>query len=136
MNILRGLEPDSGEIFLRGKQVRFSSAHDAIAHGVGMVHQHFMLVRPFTVAENIILGQRSPREPLVEKRSDINRRIRQASDAYGLKVDPQAEVWTLSVGEQQRVEILKALYRGAEILIPDEPTAVLTPGKLTTCLEV
>jgi simple sugar transport system ATP-binding protein len=137
MNILYGLyEPDSGEITLRGKPARFSSAHDAIAQGLGMVHQHFMLVRPFTVAENIILGQRSPREPLVEKLSDVNRRIRQASDAYGLKVDPQAEVWTLSVGEQQRVEILKALYRGAEVLILDEPTAVLTPQEVDDLLEV
>ncbi len=137
MNILYGLyEPDSGEIFLRGKPVRFSSAHDAISNGLGMVHQHFMLVRPFTVAENIILGQPSPRAPLVEKLSDVNQRIRKASDAYGLKVDPQSGVWTLSVGEQQRVEILKALYRGAEILILDEPTAVLTPPEVNDLLEV
>jgi len=137
MNILFGLyTPDSGEILLHGKPVRFSSAHDAISHGLGMVHQHFMLVRPFTVAENIILGQPSPRAPLVEKLSDVNQRIRKVSDAYGLQVDPQAGVWTLSVGEQQRVEILKALYRGAEILILDEPTAVLTPPEVNDLLPV
>ena len=137
MNILYGLyEPDAGEVLLHGKAVRFSSAHDAISHGLGMVHQHFMLVRPFTVAENIILGQPSPRAPLIERLSDVNRRIREASEAYGLMVDPQAGVWTLSVGEQQRVEILKALYRGAEILILDEPTAVLTPPEVNELLEV
>ena len=137
MNVLYGLyEPDAGEIYLEGQRVHFTSANDAIAHGLGMVHQHFMLVRPFTVAENVILGQRSPRRPLMEKMKDVNQRIRMASDAYGLQVDPEAEVWTLSVGEQQRVEILKALYRGAQILILDEPTAVLTPQEVDDLLEV
>jgi general nucleoside transport system ATP-binding protein len=137
MNILYGLyEPDSGEIILRGKPVHFSSVHSAIANGLGMVHQHFMLVQPLTVAENIILGQPSPRAPLIEKLSDVNQRIKNASDTYGLKIDPKAEVWTLSVGEQQRVEILKALYRGAEILILDEPTAVLTPPEVEDLLKV
>lgn len=137
MNILYGLyEPDSGEIFLQGKPVKFNSAHAAIRHGLGMVHQHFMLVRSFSVAENIILGQPSPRAPLIENMVDVNRRILEASEIYGLQVDPTAEVWTLSVGEQQRVEILKALYRGAEILILDEPTAVLTPQEVNELLEV
>ncbi len=137
MNILYGLyEPDSGEIFLRGKPVHFSSVQDAISNGLGMVHQHFMLVQPFTVAENIILGQPSPRPPLIEKYSDVNQRILKASNAYGLKIDPTVGVWTLSVGEQQRVEILKALYRGAEILILDEPTAVLTPPEVNDLLKV
>lgn len=137
MNILYGLyEPDAGEIFLRGQSVRFNSAHAAIRHGLGMVHQHFMLVRTFSVAENIILGQPSPRAPLVENLADVNERIRQASETYGLQVDPTAEVWTLSVGEQQRVEILKTLYRGAEILILDEPTAVLTPQEVNELLDV
>jgi simple sugar transport system ATP-binding protein len=137
MNILYGLyRPDSGEIILRGKSIRFASVQDAISNGLGMVHQHFMLVRPFTVAENIILGQPSPRGPLIEKLSDVNQRIYKASELYGLKVDPQAEVWTLSVGEQQRVEILKALYRGAEILILDEPTAVLTPPEVEELLKI
>jgi ABC-type uncharacterized transport system ATPase subunit len=137
MNILYGLyEPDEGEILLRGKPVRFGSARDAIAHGLGMVHQHFMLVHSFSVAENMILGQPSPRSPLIEPLNDVYERIHQASEAYNLKVDPQAEVWTLSVGEQQRVEILKALYRGAEILILDEPTAILTPREVEDLLEI
>jgi ABC-type uncharacterized transport system ATPase subunit len=137
MNILYGLyEPDGGQILLRGKLVRLASVRDAIAHGLGMVHQHFMLVHSFSVAENMILGQPSPRSPLTESHSDVYRRIRQASEAYNLKVDPQAEVWTLSVGEQQRVEILKALYRGAEILILDEPTAILTPQEVDDLLEI
>jgi simple sugar transport system ATP-binding protein len=137
MNILYGLyEPDAGEVTLNGKPVRFASAHDAIAQGLGMVHQHFMLVRSFSVAENIILGQPSPRPPLIESLTDVYQRIRIASEAYNLKVDPQAEVWTLSVGEQQRVEILKALYRGAEILILDEPTAILTPQEVDDLLEI
>jgi len=128
MNILYGLyEPDAGEIILHGKPVHFSSVRDAISHGLGMVHQHFMLVQPFTVAENIILGQPSPRAPLIENLAEVNQRILKASETYGLKIEPQAGVWTLSVGEQQRVEILKALYHGAEVLILDEPTAVLTP---------
>lgn len=137
MNILYGLyEPDAGEIFLRGQPVKFNSAQAAIRHGLGMVHQHFMLVRSFSVAENIILGQPSPRAPLLENLVDVNQRITEASETYGLQVDPTAEVWTLSVGEQQRVEILKALYRGAEILILDEPTAVLTPQEVNELLVV
>jgi simple sugar transport system ATP-binding protein len=137
MNILYGLyEPDAGEIYLRDKPVKFNSANAAIRHGLGMVHQHFMLVRSFSVAENIVLGQPSSRAPLVEDLSEVSKRIRTASDTYGLQVDPQAEVWTLSVGEQQRVEILKALYRGAEILILDEPTAVLTPQEVNELLDV
>lgn len=137
MNILYGLyAPDSGEIILRGTPVCFSSVHDAISNGLGMVHQHFMLVQPFTVAENIILGQPSQRAPLVEKLADVYQRIQKESNAYGLKIDPQAGVWTLSVGEQQRVEILKALYRGAEVLILDEPTAVLTPPEVDELLKV
>lgn len=137
MNILYGLyEPDAGEIFLRGEPVKFNSAQAAIQQGLGMVHQHFMLVRSFSVAENIILGQPSSRAPLIENLADVNQRILKASETYGLQVDPGAEVWTLSVGEQQRVEILKALYRGAEILILDEPTAVLTPQEVNELLEV
>jgi ABC-type uncharacterized transport system ATPase subunit len=137
MNILYGLyEPDAGEILLRGQPVRFSSARDAINHGLGMVHQHFMLVPPFTVAENMILGQASPREPLIENPRAVHQRLHTISEQYGLAIHPEAEVWTLSVGEQQRVEILKALYRGAEILILDEPTAVLTPAEVEDLLAV
>jgi simple sugar transport system ATP-binding protein len=128
MNVLYGLHTaDEGEVLLRGQKVNFHTARDAINHGLGMVHQHFMLVKPLTVAENIVLGQRSPREPLVEDARQVHQRLKALSDQYGLAIDPAAEVWTLSVGEQQRVEILKALYRGADILILDEPTAVLTP---------
>ena len=137
MNILYGLSrPDGGEIYLRGQRVHFDSAHDAIAHGLGMVHQHFMLVPRFTVAQNMVLGQRSPRGPLLEDRKAVAGRIRRLSEQYGLEVDPDAEVWQLSVGQQQRVEILKALYRGAEILILDEPTAVLTPQEVGELLEI
>lgn len=128
MNILYGLyQPDEGEILLNGERVQFRSAFDAISHKLGMVHQHFMLVDSFTVAENIILGQRSPHEPLMENAKPVQKRISDLSNRYCLQVDPDALVWQLSVGEQQRVEILKTLYRGAEILIFDEPTAVLTP---------
>jgi simple sugar transport system ATP-binding protein len=101
-----------------------------------MVHQHFMLVEPFTVAENIILGMPSRREPMLEDMAAVCRHINEVSNQYGLQVNPEAPVWTLSVGEQQRVEILKALYRGAQILILDEPTAVLTPQEVDELLTV
>jgi ABC-type uncharacterized transport system ATPase subunit len=137
VNILYGLlEPDQGEIFLRGKPVHFHSAHDAIAQGLGMVHQHFMLLPTFTVAENMTLGQRSPRAPFLEDRRAVAERIAGLSRQYNLQVDPQVEVWRLSVGQQQRVEILKALYRGAEILILDEPTAVLAPQEVQELLAI
>jgi simple sugar transport system ATP-binding protein len=137
MNILYGLyKQDTGDIHLRGEQVSFRSAYDAIAHSLGMVHQHFMLVPPFTVAENMVLGQPSPRWPRLENSKDVARRISQLSEQYGLEVDPHAEVWQLSVGQQQRVEILKTLFRGAEILILDEPTAVLTPQEVDELLKI
>lgn len=137
MNVLYGLyEPEAGVIRLKGSSVRFRSARDAINQGLGMVHQHFMLVEPFTVAENIILGQGSPREPFIEDLSDVNERLHSISDQYGLAINPEAEIWTLSVGEQQRVEILKTLYRGAEVLILDEPTAVLTPQEVEELLAI
>ncbi len=128
MSILYGLyRPDAGEIRLRGQAVRFRSAHDAIRHGFGMVHQDFMLVPTLSVAENLMLGQPSPRAPLLADRRTVAARITELARRHGLAVDPDARVDSLSVGQQQRVEILKALYRGAEILILDEPTAVLTP---------
>jgi simple sugar transport system ATP-binding protein len=137
MNVLYGLyAPDAGEIVLRGRPVSFDSARAAIAHGLGMVHQHFMLVNPISVADNIVLGQKSPREPLMENSRKVQQRLRSLSEQYGLAIDPAAEVWKLSVGEQQRVEILKALYRGAEILILDEPTAVLTPQEVDELLAI
>lgn len=126
MNILAGLyRPDAGTIALRGHPVAIDSPRVAIRLGIGMVYQHFMLVESLTVAENIILGLPQPR--LFLNMAEVARRITELSRRYGLQVDPDAYIWQLSVGEQQRVEILKALYRGAEILILDEPTAVLTP---------
>ena len=137
MNILYGLyRPDAGEVLLRGQRVDFRSAHDAIAHGLGMVHQHFMLVPTFTVAENLMIGQGSPRNPRLEDTRTVHRRIRDLSAQYGLEVDPAAKVWQLSVGQEQRVEILKALYRHAEILVLDEPTAVLTPQEVDELLAI
>ncbi len=137
MSVLYGLyEPDEGEIFLKGQQVRFNSARDAIASGLGMVHQHFMLIPPFTVTENIVLGMPSPRAPLLEDQATVRKRLLDLSKRYGLAIQPEAEVWTLSVGEQQRVEILKTLYRGAEVLILDEPTAVLTPQEVDELLAI
>lgn len=137
MNILYGLyHPDAGDIYLHGRHVRFRSTHEAIAHGLGMVHQHFMLVPTFTVAENIALGQPSGRGPVLEKRQTLNRRILELSKRYGLETDPDAYIWQLSVGQQQRVEILKALYQGAEVLILDEPTAVLTPQEVDELLAI
>ena len=137
MGILYGLlRPDAGEIRLRGEPVRFRSPRDAIRHGLGMVHQHFMLVPTFTVAENFVLGRPSPRWPLLEDRRAVAARIAGLARRHGLAVDPDARVDRLSVGQQQRVEILKALYRGAEILILDEPTAVLTPQEADELLAI
>jgi len=135
MNILYGLyQPDEGEIEINGQPTRVQSPHDAIAKGIGMVHQHFMLVPPLTVTENIMLGKESvfgstkSLGPLsVLDRRSVAARIRAISQQYGLAVDPDAYVRDLTVGAQQRVEIIKALYRLADILILDEPTAVLTP---------
>lgn len=135
MNILYGLyQPDEGEIRINDKPTRITSPHDAIAQGVGMVHQHFMLVPPLTVTENIMLGQESVTSAskalgglsVLDQRT-VAARVRELSHQYGLEVDPDAYVRDLTVGSQQRVEIVKALYRNADILILDEPTAVLTP---------
>ena len=135
MNILYGLyQPDEGEISINGSPTRITSPHDAISQGIGMVHQHFMLVPPLTVTENIMLGQETVINstrllgPIASlDRRKVAGRIRELSREYGLMVDPEAIVADLTVGAQQRVEIIKALYRNAEILILDEPTAVLTP---------
>ena len=128
-NILTGLyRPDEGEIFLSGQQVDFHSPRDALDAGICMVHQHFRLVAPFTVAENVMLGDhRDVGRAFVLHHGAIEKRVAQLGERFGLGVDPEARVWQLSLGEQQRVEILKALYREARILILDEPTAVLTP---------
>src|SRR6266571_3937086 len=136
-NILTGLyRPDEGEIELYGETVHFHSPRDALDAGIGMVHQHFRLVAPFTVAENVVLGDHrgEGRRFLVHPRS-IERRVVEIGARYGLAVDPRAKIWQLSVGEQQRVEILKALYREAKILILDEPTAVLTPQEAEILFE-
>jgi general nucleoside transport system ATP-binding protein len=128
-NILTGLyRPDEGAISLYDQPVHFDSPSDAIDAGIGMVHQHFRLVPPFTVAENVVLGDhRDLGRSLVVHRRQIEDAVAQLSYRYGLAVEPKARIWQLSLGEQQRVEILKALYRDASILILDEPTAVLTP---------
>jgi len=126
MNVLAGLyQPNEGRIIINGEEVSFSSPKDAIDKGIGMVHQHFMLVESLSVAENIILSLEN--RGLVLPIDAVTRRIRELSEQYHLKVDPEAAIWQLSVGEQQRVEIMRMLYRGADILILDEPTAVLTP---------
>src|SRR5881392_3585493 len=123
MNILYGLyKPDGGEIRVRGKPVSFSSAKDAIEAGIGMVHQHFMLIPVMTVAENIVLGTEPRREGAILDLGAAEKRVRELSVRYGLAVDPRARIRNISVGRQQRVEILKALYRHADILILDEPT--------------
>jgi len=129
MSVLSGLyRADEGEIYIRSQKVNLRSPRDAIDLGIGMVHQHFMLVEPHTVAENITLGLKTPRFFL--DTAGTERRITELSEQYGLQVDPRARIWQLSVGEQQRVEILKMLYRGADILVLDEPTAVLVPQEV------
>ena len=128
MNILYGLaDPDEGEILMDGQPVTIKNPSDAIDRGISMVHQHFMLVPVLTVAENILLGDEPMANPIFLDRRDANERIRKLGDQFGFEVDPDAKVGSLSVGWQQRVEILKALYRSATILVLDEPTAVLTP---------
>ena len=136
-NILTGLyRQDEGAIELYGEQVRFHSPRDALDAGICMVHQHFRLVEPFSVAENVVLGDhRRDGRRLVVHSGAIEKRVGELSSRYGLAVNPRARIWQLSVGEQQRVEILKALYREARILIMDEPTAVLTPQEAEALFE-
>ncbi len=135
--MLTGLyRPDEGEIVLFGRTVEFSSPRDALDAGIAMVHQHFKLVSPFTVAENVVLGdQRDVGRSFLLRQRAIESRVEELSRRYGLAVDPRARIWQLSVGEQQRVEILKALYQDARILILDEPTAVLTPQEAEALFE-
>ena len=137
MNVVYGLvRPDSGEISFDGKPVHISSPQDAINLGIGMVHQHFMLVPPLTVAENVILGREIATGPGAIDVRHAEAAVSELSRKYGLEVEPSAKVQDLSVGIQQRVEILKALYRGARLLILDEPTAVLTPQEARGLFEV
>ena len=129
MNVLAGLyRPEQGAISLQGREIALRSPRDAIRHGIGMVHQHFMLVPSQTVTENVLLGLNEPRFFMRLKKYD--QRVAELGEQYGLRVDPRARIWQLSVGEEQRVEILKMLYRGAETLILDEPTAVLAPQEI------
>ncbi|MGT2887302.1 ABC transporter ATP-binding protein [Streptococcus didelphis] len=130
MNMLAGLlEPTEGDIFINGQSVLIDSPSKSSKLGIGMVHQHFMLVEAFTVAENIILGNETVKKGKLDLK-EASREIKELSTRYGLSVDPTAKVADISVGAQQRVEILKTLYRGADILIFDEPTAVLTPSEI------
>src|SRR6476660_5823650 len=136
-NILTGLyRADEGEMHLHGNEVAFSSPRDALDAGVCMVHQHFRLVAPFTVAENVSLGDhRGEGKKFTVKPRHIERRVAELGERYRIAVDPRARIWQLSLGEQQRVEILKALYREARVLILDEPTAVLTPQESESLFE-
>ena len=136
MNMLAGLlEPTSGEIVVNGQVVELDSPSKAASLGIGMVHQHFMLVEAFTVAENIILGSELTKNGVLDI-ARATREINELSERYGLAVDPSAKVADISVGAQQRVEILKTLYRGADILIFDEPTAVLTPSEIDELMAI
>lgn len=137
MNVVYGLlNADAGEILVEDKPVKIGSPKDAIELGIGMVHQHFMLVEPLTVTENIVLGNEPTRAGGVIDRASARERVLALAERYGLRVDPDARVIDLSVGMQQRVEILKALYREARILILDEPTAVLTPQEVTELFDI
>ncbi len=136
MKILYGLlEQDEGEIHYDGKKVNIEKPQDAIDLGIGMVHQHFKLVDPLTVTENIILGS-EPRRGLTIDKKTAQKRVQEISERYGLRVDPEAKIEDISVGMQQRVEIIKILYRGADLLIFDEPTAVLTPQEIDELFEI
>lgn len=137
MNVLYGLyRPTEGEIFINGKSVSMDNPNVAIENGIGMVHQHFMLVEPFTVTENIILGMETTKTAGYIDMEKAIEEVQALSDKYGLVVDPRSKIQDITVGMQQRVEILKALYRGADILILDEPTAVLTPQEIQDLIKI
>ncbi len=128
MSMLAGLyKPDAGKIVVNGQVINLTSPRDAIACGIGMIHQHFMLIPSQTVTENILLGLDEPRFFL--RLADYDKRMADLGERFGLKITPQAKVWQLSVGEQQRVEILKMLYRGVQVLIMDEPTRRACPAR-------
>ena len=136
MNQLYGLlKPTSGDILVNGKKIEMNNPRDAIDAGIGMVHQHFMLVQPFTVTENIVLGT-EPTKGVKLDMATARRNVVEISERYGLSIDPDAKIEDISVGMQQRVEILKALYRGADILILDEPTSSLTPQEITELIAI
>jgi general nucleoside transport system ATP-binding protein len=130
MNILYGLAvPDEGQVLIDGTPVNIAGPSDAIARGIEMVHQHFMLIPVLSVAENVVLGAETMANPVFLDKREASRRIRELAGRFGFELDPDAKIQSLSVGQQQRVEILKMLYRDAQILVLDEPTAVLTPGE-------
>src|SRR5712691_7715605 len=137
MNVLYGLyHPDEGEIRIKGEPVRMGSPRDAIEHGIGMVHQHFMLIPVMTVAENIILATEPTRGGILLDYRAARKRVNDLSKQFNFAIDPGARIQNITVGQQQRVEILKALYRHADILILDEPTAVLTPQEAGELFEI
>ncbi|QNO16485.1 ABC transporter ATP-binding protein [Alkalicella caledoniensis] len=136
MNIIFGLyHHDGGEIYFKGEPLNLTGPNDAIKLGIGMVHQHFMLVEPFTVVENIVLGSEPTNNGLLDTKT-ASKKVQEISDKYKLKVNPHSVIEDISVGMQQRVEILKTLYRGADVLIFDEPTAVLTPQEIEELYEI
>ena len=136
MKLLYGLyQPDEGHILIDDRQVEIHSPNDAIRQGIGMVHQHFMLVPSLTVAENVALGMKSSRGLRLDL-DVVSQRIRELAERYNLRVNPSTPIWQLAVGEQQRVEIVRALYKGAALLVLDEPTAVLTPGEVDQLFHV
>ena len=134
MNMIAGIYyPDSGSIFVDGEEVVIRSPKDAFAHGIGMIHQHFKLVDLFTAAENIVLGVEDGEKYNIK---EVNRRVAEIADKYGFRIDPKKKIYEMSVSEKQTVEILKVLYRGADILILDEPSAVLTPQETNKLFDV
>ena len=136
MNQLYGLlKPTSGQILVNGQAIEMNNPRDAINAGIGMVHQHFMLIQPFTVTENIVLGT-EPRKGVTLDMAAARKNVQELSERYGLSIDPDAKIEDISVGMQQRVEILKALYRGADILILDEPTSSLTPQEIEDLISI
>ena len=137
MSILYGMyQPDAGTITYKGQPLAIHSPKDAINHRIGMVHQHFMLVPTLTVAENVVLGQHKPSGSVLNDMPQVAQRIRELGKELGFEVNPDALVDSLSVGEQQRVEIVKTMYHGADLLILDEPTAVLTPQETVQLLHL
>ena len=134
MNMLAGIYlPDEGEILMEGKPIAIRSPKDAYDHGIGMIHQHYKLVDVFTAAENIVLGLHDGKKL---DRKEIARKVREISDKYGFGIDPDKKIYDMSVSEKQTVEIVKVLYRGADILILDEPTAVLTPQETDRLFDI
>ena len=132
MNMLSGIYfPDAGQIFIKGQEVTIRSPHDALELGIGMVHQHFKLVDVFSATENVVLGLKEK-----ESRRQVEEKIQKICDKYGFEVDPKKKVYDMSVAEKQTLEIVKVLYRGADILILDEPTAVLTPQETKRLFKV